>query len=317
MTQSVSSDAAARRHGPWRSSRRARLCALAVGCGLLLATVVGVSSGAPVEDRARAVGVVECSPTLLRRHNPGLAETKQDAPDDTLVCFDGFISNFDRHRRDDASTDDLRHAYLRVPRWVSQEVTRARRSPESNARPSTWFTVPVLNDQAIAPTDSSYKYSRSFRDRNPNWYDRGHMAQKYLAERLAKPGGDPKTQPAWFTHNVVNAVPQRSRFNSFPWQQLECYTGALANKHGRIWIVTGPVFFHDEPTDWLLERGRKALPVAIPDALFKIVARRGEAGRWEALAFVYPQDHPDYHKSGPWPPKKWLTSLARVETLTG
>jgi len=52
-----------------------------------------------------------------------------------------------------------------------------------------------------------------------DWYERGHLAAKNLIERTG-------AGPAAFTHNTVNAVPQRRRFNRIGWLDLECRTGA-------------------------------------------------------------------------------------------
>ena len=33
------------------------------------------------------------------------------------------------------------------------------------------------------------------------------------------------------------------------------------------------------------------MPVAIPDAMYKIVARKQQDGNWAVLGFIYPQIH--------------------------
>jgi hypothetical protein len=50
--------------------------------------------------------------------------------------------------------------------------------------------------------------------------------------------------------------------------------------------------------------------------MFKIVVRKGRREPWDAMAFIYPQDHPTYRK-GPWNPSDWRTSIKRIEQLTG
>lgn len=228
-------------------------------------------------------------------------------PSDIVREFRAFTTSFDSDDDDDA---DGRPNILGIPHWVAQEVRRAERAPESSNRPQKWFSDAALSDRRIAPVDASYAYSAEFRRRNPNWFDRGHLAQKYLAERL---GPD----AAWNTHTVLNAVPQRSRFNSGIWLDLECKTGAWANRFNTIWIISGPVFISGRPTQWIGEKSRNEVPVAVPEALFKVIVRdRSERPGIEVLAFVYPQDHPSYRKR-PWDHKPWLTSLEQVERLTG
>ena len=115
---------------------------------------------------------------------------------------------------------------------------------------------------------------------------------------------------------MVNAVPQLSQFNKGPWLTLECVTGAWANKYGEVWVVAGPVFKKNRPIGWLRsDANKKALPVAIPVGIFKIVARK-DGDQWDVLAFVYPQTHKSYAKA-PYDPEVWLKSVADIEQLTG
>ncbi|HEX6692844.1 MAG TPA: DNA/RNA non-specific endonuclease [Burkholderiales bacterium] len=245
-------------------------------------------------------GTVECSTTHVTAHNPGLARVS-----DTLLCFEGYLSNFDT-----AKNRDEDHPPRGVPYWIAHRVKKTRSSPESRARPRAWFTLPDLARDGLAPTDDSYKFSKKFRDKHANWYERGHLAQKYLAERLGESAG-------WFTHNVANAVPQKGQFNKTAWLSLECLTGAWANQYGEVWVVTGPIFVNGKPTRWLKsDNHKKALAVAIPDSLFKIVVRKAKDDAWEVLAFIYPQEHDAYRQPKPWDEATYLTSVAQIEKLT-
>ena len=267
-----------------------------------LSTIANHALAAPafatVSDADKKSGVVECSDAVLKDHNPGLA-----GDDDRIICFQGYISNFNTQAR------DTKPKYLGVPHWVAHHVKKAADSPESGERPNTWFTIFDLADKGIAPISDSYAFSSAFRKQHKNWYDRGHLAQKYLAERL---GHD----AAWFTHNVVNAVPQLHVFNAGPWLTLECMTGAWANKYGEVWVVAGPVFDKNKPISWMRsDNHKKAVPVAIPPNEFKIVVRKNGA-QWEVLSFLYPQSHKTYAK-GPFDPEIWFKSVAEIERMTG
>ncbi|MFN3657692.1 MAG: DNA/RNA non-specific endonuclease [Pseudolabrys sp.] len=243
-------------------------------------------------------GVVECTPQHLRDHNPGLADGA-----DRIICFTAYISNFNTQAR------SRKPKYLGVPHWVVHHVRRAPSAPESGDRPNVWFTIFDLADKGIAPIDASYSFTQKFRKTHKNWYDRGHLAQKYLAERLGQ-------EAAWFTHNVVNAVPQRHAFNAGPWLTLECMTGAWANKYGEVWVIAGPVFRKNKPVTWLRsDANKKAVPVAIPVAMFKIVLRK-TGDDWDALGFVYPQTHRTYAKA-PFDPAVWFKPVGEIERLTG
>lgn len=269
------------------------------------AILLAVSCASPAlaavsEDDAKN-GVVECTTALLADHNPGLAENP-----DSIFCFQAYISNFNTQPRKFGS----KKKFLGTPHWIAHHVKRADDSPESKDRPDTWFTIPELAKQRIAPTDDSYAFSKKFRASHSNWYERGHLAQKYLAERLGGKSG-------WFTHNVINAVPQRSQFNKGAWLTLECFTGAWANKFGEVWVIAGPVYKKTGSQSWLRSDANKdALPVAIPPRMFKIVVRKLPSGDWDALGFVYPQTHKTYAKA-PFDPEIWLKSVDDIEQLTG
>jgi endonuclease G, mitochondrial len=245
-----------------------------------------------------AAGIQECTPELVETHNPGIV-----APSGQLVCFEAYVSNFA-----DAASKTPDGKPLGVPLWVSHKVAKAAPSAESRARPRHWFTVPQLHEEGLAPTDESYSFSQRYRARHRDWFERGHLAPKYLAERIGE-------RAAWFTHSVANAVPQRSRFNKRPWFALECLTGAWANHYGALWVVSGPVFLEGSPARWLKsDIYPGALPVAIPDELFKLVARRTDS--WQTLAFILPQEDESYTDRS-WDFRANLISIERLQLLSG
>ena len=281
-----------------RATADARVAALRAIAAVAGALLFGGPAFAEISVQDAKSGVVACTPQLLKDHNPGLADNP-----DRVICFQAYVSNFNTKPRSG------KPKYLGVPRWVSHHVKRAPDAPDSGERPNSWFTVYDLAYQGIAPISDSYAFSSKFRQAHKNWYDRGHLAQKYLAERLGN-------KAAYFTHNVVNAVPQLHDFNAGPWLTLECMTGAWANKYGEVWVVAGPVFKKNARIAWLRsDNHKKATPVAIPSGIFKIVLRK-TGDRWDALGFVYPQKHKTYAK-GPYDPEVWLKSVADIEQLTG
>jgi len=254
----------------------------------------------------QASGVHACSSALLQEHiPPGLISDREN-----LVCFTAYVSKFGRWNESDSDTG-LDKAFG-IPQWTVHAVRRSANGStamEGRERPRSWYTVPSLNEAGLAPKDENYRFSKRHRARHPNGYDRGHLAQKYLAERLSPEAGR-------FTHNVVNAVPQRGNFNRGPWLTLECFTGAWANQYEAVWVITGPVFLPGTARRWLRsDAARTKFPIAIPDALFKIVAKR-ENDTWDALAFLYLQEDAAYER-GPWSPADYLVSVARIEQLTG
>jgi hypothetical protein len=162
-----------------------------------LALTIATPARADVSAADAKSGIVDCTPALLNDHNPGLA-----GDPDPLICFEGYVSNFNTK----PVKIGAKNRYLGVPHWIAHHIRRVAPPPVSGPRPNSWFTMPELADPGIAPIDDSYAFSQAFVDAHKNWYERGHLAQKYLVERLGK-------KAALYTHNVVNAVPQRSQFN--------------------------------------------------------------------------------------------------------
>lgn len=197
-----------------------------------------------------------------------------------------------------------------VPEWVSYEMKKLdRRCIKTSQRPSKWFGDPSLVSQGIMPSDRSYAYPGSFVRKRKDWYSRGHLAMKMHAERIGYVEG-------WNTHTFFNAVPQRQLFNAGIWLDMEYLTAAWAQKYGAVWVVTGPVFADKAPYAHLGEVGE--LPVAIPDALFKVVVKEGlRPGIPDVLAFIYPQVGPGYYGGKPYNHLRYVTTVDEIEKLTG
>lgn len=220
--------------------------------------------------------------------------------------FRAYRSCFD----DDDDDDNFGGAdALGVPEWVAYEIKRFDgQCIPTHPRPGTWITDDSLHEAGIMPDDNSYKTTKAFRDAHRDWFTRGHLATKLHAERL---GAD----AAWNTHTFYNAVPQMQLFNARIWNDLEDLTAAWAQHFGAIWIVTGPIFADHYAHAHLGDPGE--FPVAIPDALFKIVIKEGASPDTpNLLAFIYPQAGPGY-LTKPYDHKRFLTSVDEIETLTG
>ena len=223
--------------------------------------------------------------------------------------FAAFTVSFDSKDDDDG---DGKADIRRVPEWVAQHIKRTEGTcVDTSERPNIWATDMDLFRSGIAPNDASYKGSG---------FDRGHMAAKLLAARVG-----PNAE--WNTHTVLNAIPQRPRFNRQIWRSLEDLTGAWAQSYGDIWVIQGPVFDKGASPFFIGDKGER--PVAVPDALFKIVVRKKtmaerstvpstEKNDPEILVFLYPQLGPRYY--GPklnYAHERFLTTLEEVESLTG
>jgi endonuclease G len=209
--------------------------------------------------------------------------------------FRAYTSCFDT-RGDDGEA-------WRIPDFVSYHVKAYDGTlPSGPSRPSTWITEDSLRESGEVSTDASYAYSRDFRRDNPNWYVRGHLAMKQHAWRLGE-------EADWNTHTMLNAVPQRQRFNAGIWLDLEYKSAELADVLGEVWVIAGPVFYSGEPAQWIGELEKGESLVAVPDALFKVIVT--PIG---VLAYVYPQEHVDYSEKEH---SKFQTTVEHIERLTG
>ena len=237
-------------------------------------------------------------------------------PRDIVTEFRAYITSFDS--ADDNDGDGTPDKWA-IPEWVSYEM-RKLDGPLGPApgRPSKWITIPELFQQGIAPSDDSYHFPQAWRTANPdhplNDFDRGHMCMKQHAFRL---GADAD----WNTHTVLNACPQKKDLNSGIWQRLENQTAAWADEYGKVWIICGPVVFNHKPKLWLFGpegEGDDEVPVAIPDAFFKIVVKDREGSNVpDVLAFLFPQKGVDYSHSRDGEFLPHLTSVDTIEALTG
>lgn len=238
----------------------------------------------------------------------GYEHAKYAPTADILRHFAAFTLSFDSKDDDDGDgKEDLR----RVPEWVAQHVKRLDANcVDTEDRPGTWMTDADLLRAGVAPNDASYAGSG---------FDRGHMAPKLLAARVS-PAAE------WNTHTVLNAVPQRGRFNQQIWKDLEAITGAWAQLYGEVWVIQGPVFDKGAKPAVIGDRGEQQ--IAVPDALYKIVVRAKtvaeraaapEARRKEpeVLVFLYPQLGPRYYGSSKdYDHARFLTTLDEVEEVT-
>ena len=98
------------------------------------------------------------------------------------------------------------------------------------------------------------------------------------------------------------------------WKDLEDRTAEWADEYSAVWIMDGPIIFNKKPSKWLGQPGE--VPVAIPDAFFKIVVRE-IGGVPQVLAFIYPQEGIAYKRSGGYDHTLYLTSVDIIEVLTG
>jgi len=226
-------------------------------------------------------------------------------PRDLMFEFAAFTTSFDS---EDDNSGDGRPDRWGIPEWVAYEIKGGTGGEVHRDRPRHWLTCDSLHDAGIAPNDDTYRV-RGANDmrvvKTDYRFVRGHMCPRQVAQRIS-------ADAAHNSHTVLNGVPQLQWQNNETWGALENDIVSWAERHGRVWVVCGPVFFGKNPAVWLGQEGN--VRAAVPDALYKIVIRengKNETGV-ETLAFIIPNVLP---KGSPYAP--FLTSIAEVERHTG
>lgn len=223
-------------------------------------------------------------------------------PKDQLFEFAAYTVSFDGI---DDDNGDNQSDLWGIPEWVAYEIKKLETDHKLSNRPG-WKSDRNLYESGIAPKDDTYAVSgvRDLREVKTDYrFVRGHMCPKDTAERISE-------DAAYNTHTVLNAVPQLQWQNNGIWKKLEASCNDWADKYGRIWVITGPVFFGKTPALWLGQDGEKK--AAVPDALFKIVVKENNYSI-ETLSFLIPNILPKTEKD----PALYLTDLNRIESLTG
>ncbi|QDU79291.1 Nuclease precursor [Polystyrenella longa] len=227
-------------------------------------------------------------------------------PQETMRHFRAYTVSFDSDDDDGGDGDaDLKA----IPEWVAYEMRRHTGPIPKNNRPE-WFTDSDLFTRGEAARTDSYHFSQIFRashsDSMQLGYDRGHFCMKHHAARLGAAAD-------WNTHTTLNCFPQRNTLNQGAWLDLENKCAEWADHYGRVWIITGPIIYGKEPRNWLGEQGE--VPVAIPDAVFKIIYKPSTNKSVDVMAFIYPQETP--RLTGGYDHRPYLTSIRTIEHFTG
>ena len=241
------------------------------------------------------------------------------SPMERLYVGGAFIASVDGFDDDDNDGDsDL----LAGPQWVAYHLKAYSGSTTSNNyapgwdRPSKWYKAKIF-DVEREYFQINKRIDDSYRGVGSTW-NRGHLAQRADANRLSPEHG-------CMTHSFANAVPQAAKFNQGIWLGLENYIAGLANQKGELWIVTGPIYVDN--SDVIGDRDQSGkhteIPVAIPEALFKVVFWE-EANELKSLSFVYPNkaEYSGYltgrcSRDKLYDHRPFLTTLSDVENQTG
>ena len=147
-----------------------------------------------------------------------------------------------------------------IPNWVAYELT-ADETDGPWTRKGLNFT-PDPNYDGPQADHSDYKGSG---------YSRGHLA----------PAGDMKWDSVAMLESFyyTNCIPQDEKLNNGKWNQLEIKTRSWAQQYGKVFVVTGPVFYQSDT----LRIGPHG--IAVPHACFKALLAHKEIG-YTSIAFV-------------------------------
>ena len=178
------------------------------------------------------------------------------------------------------------------PLWAAYNLIQDAPRQDLGKRPQHFFV-----DERTSARVEHRDYTQRDYSRNPNAYDRGHMAPNYAIG-------------AWFgreaqleTFKLTNVCPQRKGLNQQTWEALErTITTQWVRDFQRVWVTVGPVF---GPRPERLNG-----VAAIPDAFYALILRE-EEGQPRVLALQLEQTVRGASKLRP-----FVTTVRAVEAAT-
>ena len=167
--------------------------------------------------------------------------------------------------------------------WVAYELTRKQLSSIPVKRP--YFE----QDPKVTTQSAHYKNFKN------SGYNKGHLC----------PAGDRKFSAEAYNETFLtsNISPQTYEFNGGVWNRLEEKVRYWAQKHQRLYIVTGGILTPDLKTIGIEK-------VAVPKYFYKIILDYSGA-QTKAIAFLIP------HEASEKGLYQFVTSIDEIETLTG
>jgi endonuclease G len=173
-----------------------------------------------------------------------------------------------------------------ISEWAAYELTR-----ESLVLPNVPRTDWFEEDRKVTTGSANYD------DYLGSGYTRGHLV----------PAGDMNfSQEAMEASFLMsNVAPQKKRFNSGIWNELELNVREWAYRNGRLFVVTGPVLDKKEFT--YIGRDNR---VAVPDRYYKVVLDADDPDI-KAVGFIIPNEMSEQ------PLSDFMVSVDEVEQVTG
>lgn len=269
---------------------------------VFLALVVGLSV---------VLGGCQVSQTAYRRSAPdaaGAAFTPQQQQSIAAICPLGLPKKTAGAALGD-SDFVVRDGYVlehsaqdRIPWWVAERI-------------STDDLSGALERGEWLKPDPQLKPGRraELSDYSHSGYDRGHMA----------PAGNQTVdvQRKKETFYLSNMTPQTAALNRTIWNRLEEHVRQWAEARGVVYVITGVLFYdpaEDDPStaDGYVEYEQIGLNrVSVPTHLYKIVYAQDASKKWDAIAFVLPNQTKTF--AAQYDFSKWIRSIDWIEGRAG
>ncbi|PHZ83429.1 DNA/RNA non-specific endonuclease [Paremcibacter congregatus] len=112
--------------------------------------------------------------------------------------------------------------------------------------------------------------------------DRGHLVASANQRGIALQNSE--------TFLLSNMAPQRPQFNRAIWRELEEAVRTL-NQKPRIletYVICGPLFYFDQPVEFIGADDDNEVEVPIPNAFFKSILTENDKGRLHMWSFILP-----------------------------
>lgn len=165
----------------------------------------------------------------------------------------------------------------RCPNWVFEHLTPDSLRDKNADRTSCSFEEDPSIHAYFRATDADFKGSG---------FDRGHMAAAGNNLQSWK-----NLQETFYYTNVAPQV--GVGFNRGIWNKLEKYVRSIARRNKNVYVCTGPLFLPRNEAD-----GKRYVKyeiigknhIAVPTHFFKVILIENEAGEFELLSFVLPNE---------------------------
>lgn len=248
------------------------LALIAIGLGLMANGKYSAAQQPLLMDEPEVVEATEEAPTAASEWN-----------DEGLELPKGGNPSSETIRERVSYTVSYNHEY-KQPNWVAWKLTPAHAAAEDVDRESF-----EDDDEMPGPKGTKADYYNS-------GYDRGHLC----------PAGDNKWSTAAMKACclMTNICPQNHELNSGRWNAIEKDCRSWAERHGTLYIATGPIYLNQEHKH--IGKGK----VTVPEAFFKVILCL--EGTPKAIGFICRNQSQKGRKQA-----EFVNTIDEVERITG